>query len=418
LSVVGVIAQETEKPNILINYASSRKVEAENAQQMLTKIKGFYPVIRELPEGATHTEKARIWYFREENKERASQISRVIRPIERAFPFIREQEIETEFGYEFMIFLYAAKKPLVKIDFTETRREDSEKIFNLLTAKGFDVSTENIPEGTRKESENIIKYHRELDRKVAEIIAADVKQTLSESKMPRQGEISYMGNPPDFEIVLLKKTDAPVKLGKVVIYHSAGKSDEAEKAKKTLEENGYEVQLANAGNFNKPLYRKLLYAPTGTKEEAVKIGNLLKSVEPLTTEARKTAQGSSWNYSVILYDLAEITLDWNTNAHWANVRPYDKRYPNFPNNSAKTFYCPPNPAKEEVGSVDGTDVYYYASAICPAAVHAGRITFASGGFVTVEAMEGKDFPNVVGSTRNGIKSESVNGVFWSYKFID
>jgi hypothetical protein len=200
-------------------------------------------------------------------------------------------------------------------------------------------------------------------------------------------------------------------LGKVMIYFGANRQVAAEKAATILRENGWTIELRGGAKFNKGEFRKMYFAPSGSKEKAVKIAMLLQAVESLTPVAANPPQGFDWNYLVFLQDPSEITLEWNTNAHWANVRP-------FLNLWVRTFYCPANPSKKEVGSVSGSDIYYYASAVCPAAVHAGRITFQTGGLVTVQAIKGEDFPNVVGSERNGVKSESVNGVFWSYKFID
>lgn len=50
----------------------------------------------------------------------------------------------------------------------------------------------------------------------------------------------------------------------------------------------------------------------------------------------------------------------------------------------------------------GTDVYTDDSGICAAAVHAGKITFESGGTVTIETVAGQQ--EYKGSTRNGVTS--------------
>ena len=65
-----------------------------------------------------------------------------------------------------------------------------------------------------------------------------------------------------------------------------------------------------------------------------------------------------------------------------------------------TYICPPN---GHGFFVKGTDTYYDQSSICAAAVHAGRITIASGGRVTIESRPGLDFYQ--GSTRNGVTSK-------------
>src|SRR5262245_392156 len=54
--------------------------------------------------------------------------------------------------------------------------------------------------------------------------------------------------------------------------------------------------------------------------------------------------------------------------------------------------------------VYGTDVYTDDSSVCTAAVHAGRITLAGGGSVTIEIRPGQS--SYTSSTRNGITSSS------------
>ena len=66
-----------------------------------------------------------------------------------------------------------------------------------------------------------------------------------------------------------------------------------------------------------------------------------------------------------------------------------------------TYTCPAN-GKPRL--VLGTDIYEDESFVCTAAVHAGRITRAKGGSVTIEMRPGQN--SYTGSTRNGITSET------------
>jgi hypothetical protein len=66
-----------------------------------------------------------------------------------------------------------------------------------------------------------------------------------------------------------------------------------------------------------------------------------------------------------------------------------------------TYTCPANGTPR---TVLGTGVYEDDSFVCTAAVHAGRITLAKGGNVTIEMRPGQD--SYKGSMRNGISSES------------
>jgi hypothetical protein len=72
------------------------------------------------------------------------------------------------------------------------------------------------------------------------------------------------------------------------------------------------------------------------------------------------------------------------------------------NNQRFTYSCPAGgPAS---GRVWGTDVYTDDSSVCTAAVHAGAITVASGGTVTIEIRPAAN--SYRGTVRNGITSKS------------
>ena len=75
-----------------------------------------------------------------------------------------------------------------------------------------------------------------------------------------------------------------------------------------------------------------------------------------------------------------------------------------------TFRCP---AAGSADGIWGTDIYTYDSSICTAAVHAGLISFANGGIVTIRLVPGQ--ASYTGSTRNGVTSQSYGA--WSGSFI-
>lgn len=77
--------------------------------------------------------------------------------------------------------------------------------------------------------------------------------------------------------------------------------------------------------------------------------------------------------------------------------------------SRATFTCPPGGSS---ASLWGTGEYTHDSSICTAAVHAGRITFAGGGAITIELRPGRS--SYVGSTQNGVTSSSYGS--WSCSF--
>lgn len=76
-----------------------------------------------------------------------------------------------------------------------------------------------------------------------------------------------------------------------------------------------------------------------------------------------------------------------------------------------TYTCPANGYVG--GRAYGTDVYTDDSSICTCAVHAGLITHASGGMVTIEIRPGADA--YMGTSRNGVAS--VNWGTWPGSFV-
>ncbi|HET9392614.1 MAG TPA: LCCL domain-containing protein [Candidatus Rubrimentiphilum sp.] len=69
----------------------------------------------------------------------------------------------------------------------------------------------------------------------------------------------------------------------------------------------------------------------------------------------------------------------------------------------------------DLGSVWGTDVYTDDSSVCTAAVHAGIITQANGGTVTIEIRPGQS--SYAASSRNGVDSQSYDSWDGSYVFV-
>jgi hypothetical protein len=76
------------------------------------------------------------------------------------------------------------------------------------------------------------------------------------------------------------------------------------------------------------------------------------------------------------------------------------------------FSCPGG--GQTGATVWGTDVYTDGSAICPAAVHAGKIGAHNGGTASVEVLEGRQ--SYTGSTRNGVASLDFNAWTRSIRF--
>ena len=68
------------------------------------------------------------------------------------------------------------------------------------------------------------------------------------------------------------------------------------------------------------------------------------------------------------------------------------------------FVCPSNPPESDRDAIVwGSDPYTDDSSVCRAGVHAGAITYASGGRVVVEMQPGQE--QYVGSVRHGVETE-------------
>ena len=74
------------------------------------------------------------------------------------------------------------------------------------------------------------------------------------------------------------------------------------------------------------------------------------------------------------------------------------------------YSCPPGGG---AATVWGTDVYTDDSSVCTAAVHAGKITFAQGGTVTIEMGPGEE--SYESSERNGVTTSDYGQ--WGGSFI-
>ncbi len=97
-------------------------------------------------------------------------------------------------------------------------------------------------------------------------------------------------------------------------------------------------------------------------------------------------------------------VDWRTSPLDLNLRGF--------NGERFRFHCPPG--KPVPGQVIGSGPYTDGSSICAAAVHAGVIRAASGGFVTIEVRPGQR--HYVGSVSHYLQSGDYEP-FWSGSFL-
>ncbi|XP_039270051.2 macrophage mannose receptor 1-like [Styela clava] len=132
----------------------------------------------------------------------------------------------------------------------------------------------------------------------------------------------------------------------------------------------------------------------GVNEPNAEYTDILR--EPLTTRFLRVLP-QSWN--------SRITLQFEVNGCYADRRiTCADKGTQFEEDSV-TIACPGG-CVEDLGSgiVYGTDTYTESSAICPAAIHAGKLSNAHGGSVSFAKINGKN--SYDGSTRHGISSIS------------
>jgi hypothetical protein len=97
-------------------------------------------------------------------------------------------------------------------------------------------------------------------------------------------------------------------------------------------------------------------------------------------------------------------IDWRTSPLDLNLRGLDgERF---------RFHCPPG--KVASGQVIGSGPYTDGSSICAAAVHAGAISAASGGLVTIEVRPGTT--HYTATLGHFVQSEGYDP-FWSGSFL-
>jgi hypothetical protein len=108
---------------------------------------------------------------------------------------------------------------------------------------------------------------------------------------------------------------------------------------------------------------------------------------------RNDVESSGWDTHEGSFTVSKVTargqVDWTTTAKGLAGSPIQEL----------TVTCPPGGSPE---SIWGTDIYSDDSSICAAAVHAGVITLAKGGPVTLRA--GRAQRSLAASKRNGVES--------------
>lgn len=157
-------------------------------------------------------------------------------------------------------------------------------------------------------------------------------------------------------------------VGGVLLYNYAGRNDN--------------TQVKSNVNVSKSPVKTVASTPKATPSPAAANTNANTESSPETKESPAANTDSE----------DEVTpIDWST----AGI--------GFKNDVGMThkFQCPADGTERPIW---GSDIYTADSSICTAAVHAGIITLADGGIVTIEYRPGR--LTYGSTTRNGIKSNT------------
>jgi hypothetical protein len=142
-------------------------------------------------------------------------------------------------------------------------------------------------------------------------------------------------------------------------------------------------QSESVGNKNQPVNTKASPTNTSTPTPKPASNSPVEESSPKPESSKQTSENE---------DTGEITpIDWGTTPGGFNGEV----------GQIFKFKCPEEGTEH---TIYGSDIYTLDSSICTAAVHAGLISLAEGGVVTVEIRPGRQ---IYGSTtRNGIKSST------------
>ncbi len=197
----------TARRLVRVRYAASRNADAQRAAQMLTQ-KGFAPSLMSIPEGEGQVFIRGLQFYRDTDADNARDIAQTLRDIEPLTPHFLGPKSKDDYeptDHHFQVSLFAKKKPLVRIGFTEDRRFDAESCETALKLRGFYVDLEVVQEANvENRVKGLIFYHRPNDKTVADSIPACLAN--SNDKLTSTLRRTSAGpNPPDFQFVLTKK---------------------------------------------------------------------------------------------------------------------------------------------------------------------------------------------------------------------
>lgn len=197
----------------------------------------------------------------------------------------------------------------------------------------------------------------------------------------------------------------------VQIFYDPSRKEDAGRAEEILRQNGFLTGSHVTGQAD--TYKGHIYIPrNGNRNEAARVAGLIKNIE--TVSPIEQPERTSAYYALYLGskddEVKVDELSWETSFHYYGhfADPIKKRH---------SGRCPATTPPGSFRGAEGGPTYYSpASGICIAGVHAGLITFERGGVLTWAYDEAARPRTIIGSTRFGVTSGTLDNfpVFWYF----
>jgi len=289
--------------------------------------------------------------------------------------------------------------PTVRVLYQPTRLTDANAARDLLLSHKYKVEMRAMDENAVLRFRGKLFYQKLGTKRGADEMVAMLKniETLEVAEgKPSRDAADGTDTSPDYSIWITKK--ASPKPNSITLKFVQQRLNDAQKAAALLRSEGYKVTTEEIRvedgltHINQLTYRTRRGA---TVSEARDIAALVADIEGLRTVAGDLQEaGLRASYDLWLVKEKDNIISWNKNAMNDGVlRGQNRR--------RFTFVCPANGTTTRI--VWGTDVYADDSPFCMAAVHAGVITTARGGTITIEIRPGQN--RYDGSTKNGVSTK-------------
>jgi len=186
-------------------------------------------------------------------------------------------------GAEETRFKGQCSQQTVRIFYLPSRAYDAQSAATLLSRNSFKVDFREVSEDQILDHRQKVYYQNHGNRNGADLIARLIRNL--ELVDPNQGDPAQTENSPDYTFWLGKK-QVPTVRKTVRIVYTANRANDAGRAKRLLEQNGFNTELWPLSDSAEPSWAgKVFFAPkvNGTEEEAKAIASIIKDIEVVTT---------------------------------------------------------------------------------------------------------------------------------------